>query len=114
MQFVGSAMDLVNYFFITFTKVYKWLDISKHSYCFILLPLFRIHYMSLPRNKTDEEKLIFFFILMFYFCICKLFFPFSSDKRFMLVVSALCFIAYHLFTLPWQFYDGPLDYISIG
>lgn len=36
------------------------------------------------------------------------------DKRKMMLFSLSCFIFYHVFTLPWPFFDGPLDYIELG
>uniref|UniRef100_A0A914R505 Uncharacterized protein n=1 Tax=Parascaris equorum TaxID=6256 RepID=A0A914R505_PAREQ len=30
-----------------------------------------------------------------------------------MLLSLLCFIFYHIFTLPWPFFDGPLDYIKL-
>ncbi|VDD92790.1 unnamed protein product [Enterobius vermicularis] len=38
----------------------------------------------------------------------------SLDKRIMLLISLSCFIIYQIFTLPWPFYEGPLDYIELG
>lgn len=39
---------------------------------------------------------------------------FYRDKRIMLLISLSCFIIYQIFTLPWPFYEGPLDYIELG
>ncbi|VDM44242.1 unnamed protein product [Toxocara canis] len=36
------------------------------------------------------------------------------DKRNMMIFSLTCFIAYHVLTFPWPFYDGPLDYVQLA
>lgn len=73
-------------------------------------------------NWTNEKALFYNGTLQTIACsidiIVYLLISFSRlgnvDKRTMLIISLSCFIIYQMFTLPWPFYDGPLDYIKMA
>uniref|UniRef100_A0A0N5AG22 MFS domain-containing protein n=1 Tax=Syphacia muris TaxID=451379 RepID=A0A0N5AG22_9BILA len=72
-------------------------------------------------NWTDKQAVLYGGILQFIGCIMDvtnyLALSFTKlgkiDKRVLIIGSSLAFIAYHLLLLPWDFYDGPLDYVKL-